>query len=99
MQPGHGGPYEADLDYNSLLLDTNVMYLSDPVEIALAPADVGNFTVAHGLAHEPYGVVICMTSGGAIWFQQNGDGSLKKDGTSLYLVASAAGITGRAIIW
>ena len=34
-----------------------------------------------------------MTSGGAIWFQAEGDGPLKKDATNVYLVASAAGVT------
>jgi len=75
-----------------------VMYSSDPVEVDLAPTDVGEFTVAHGLDHEPYGAIICMTRGGTIWFQTETDGSLKKDTTNVYLVASAAEVTGRVIV-
>lgn len=98
VQPKHGDNYEADIDNNWAALDANVLYAGDPVEVNLAPTAPGNFTVAHGLDHEPYGVIVCMTSGGAIWFQLDA-GALKKDATNLYLVASAAGITGRAIVW
>ena len=40
-----------------------------------------------------------LTSGGSIMFQRNGDGTIKKDGTYLYLVAGAAGITGVVFVW
>jgi hypothetical protein len=68
------------------------------IELNLTPTAPGNFTAAHGLSQEPYSVRIEMTSGGNIWFQKNGDGSLKKDATNLYLVASAADITARAFL-
>lgn len=99
IQPKHGDNYEADLDANWQLIDDNMMGKADAIELGLAPSTPGNFTVAHGLDHEPFNVSIVMTSGGAIWFQTEGDGSLKKDASNLYLVASDGGITGRALIW
>jgi hypothetical protein len=59
--------------------------------VPLAPSAPGNFTVAHGLGAAPVAAPIEMTSGGAIWFQTPG-----YDATNLYLVASDAGVTGRA---
>lgn len=60
-------------------------------QVSLAPAGSGNFTVAHGLGTVPLGVILEMTSSGAIWFQ-----STPYDGTNLYLVASASGLTALA---
>lgn len=58
------------------------------------PADVtGYFTVAHGLSGTPIVLGIKMTSDGAIWVQ-----ATEADGTNLYLVASAPGITGKAMV-
>lgn len=59
--------------------------------ISLAPTAAGNFQVAHGLGTTPSTVFIQMTSGGAIWFQ-----TTRYDSTYIYLVASAANITGYA---
>jgi hypothetical protein len=64
-------------------------------QINVAPSASGNFTVPHWLGRIPVGAVIQMTSAGAIWFQP---GTLC-DGTNLYLVASAEGITGRVQVW
>ena len=65
------------------------------LEVALAPTAPGNFRVAHGLGRKPLAATILMTSGGAIWFQP----SPLMDAAYLYLVASAAGITGIAQLW
>jgi hypothetical protein len=62
--------------------------------IALAPTASGNFTVAHGLGVAPKGVTVTMTSTGSIYAQ-----ATASDATSLYLVASAASITGNAIVF
>lgn len=62
--------------------------------IPLAPGAPGNFTVAHGLGKVPTLVIIRMSSGGNIWLQ-----ATPYDATNLYLVASAAGITGEAEVW
>jgi hypothetical protein len=63
-------------------------------EVSLAPSSAGNFTVAHGFGGTPALVLIEMTSGGNIWFQ-----SSRYDGTNLYLTASDAGITGKALLF
>ena len=68
-------------------------------QVAATAAAPGTFSVPHWLGRAPAGAIVCMTSGGAIWFQTETDGSLKKDGTNLYLVASAADITARVIVW
>ena len=64
-------------------------------QVSLAPSAPGNFMVQHFLGRAPIGVIVRMTSGGAIWFQSPTD----VDATNLYLVASAAGVTGKAIVW
>jgi hypothetical protein len=64
-------------------------------QVSVAPGAAGNFTVAHWLGRTPVAAMIQMTSEGAIWFQA---GQLY-DATSLYLVASAAGVTGRVQVW
>ncbi len=64
-------------------------------QLTIAPSAPGNFTIQHFLGHAPSGVIIQMTSGGAIWFQS----ALMYDGTNLYLVASAASITGKVMLW
>ena len=63
--------------------------------LSLAPGAAGNFTVQHFLGRAPVGVALRMTSGGAIWFQNPTD----LDATNLYLVASDAGVTGKAVLW
>lgn len=63
--------------------------------VCTVPSAPGNFTVPHLLGRVPYCAIIQMTSGGAIWFQTPAG----YDGTNLYLVASAGGITGKVIIW
>jgi len=63
--------------------------------VSLAPNAPGNFSVAHLLGRTPVGAVIQMTSSGSIWFQA----SLMFDATNVYLVASAAGITGKVQVW
>jgi hypothetical protein len=62
--------------------------------VSVAPADAGNFTVPHLLGRPPSGAMTLMTSGGAIWFQ-----STMYDGTNLYLVASASGVTAKVQLW
>ncbi len=64
-------------------------------QVSLAPAAPGNFTVQHFLGRTPFGVLILMTAGGAIWFQS----PTLYDATNLYLVASDAGVTGKALLW
>ncbi len=64
-------------------------------QVSLAPSGAGNFTAAHLLGRTPLGVLVQMTSGGSIWFQA----ALMFDATNLYLVASGAGVTGKAQVW
>lgn len=64
------------------------------LEVDLAPANPGPFTVAHTLGHTPCVVLIQMTSDGEIWFQP-----ARYDATTIYLEASDGGITGKAFIW
>jgi hypothetical protein len=64
-------------------------------QISLAPSAAGAFIVAHILGRVPTCATVRMTSGGAIWFQSPTD----MDGVNLYLVASAPGVTGKAVIW
>lgn len=73
----------------------NVTPYAPPVvkTVALVPAAPGNFTIAHGLSALPVAVIVCMTSGGAIWFQ-----TVMFDANNLYLVASEAGVTGNALV-
>lgn len=63
--------------------------------IALAPAAPGNFTVQHFLGRAPVGILLRMTSVGAIWFQSPTD----VDATNLYLVASDAGVMAKVVLW
>jgi len=63
--------------------------------VSVASSAAGNFTVPHLLGRVPVCAVIQMTSGGAIWFQS----PTSYDGTDLYLVASAPGVTGKVIVW
>ncbi|HEV2463537.1 MAG TPA: hypothetical protein VGT04_07020 [Acidobacteriaceae bacterium] len=64
-----------------------------PTNVALAPSAGGNFTVAHGLGFTPSAVLISMTSSGSIWLQS----PTSWDATNLYLVASDAGVTAKAV--
>jgi hypothetical protein len=63
-------------------------------KVALTPSAPGIFTIAHGLSVVPIAVFIQMTSGGQIWFQS----PTMYDAANLYLVASDAGVTGKAVI-
>ncbi len=64
-------------------------------QVSVGPSAPGNFSVAHLLGRVPLGAIIRMTSGGAIWFQSPTD----MDAGNLYLVASDAGVTGKAVLW
>jgi len=63
-------------------------------QVTVSPGAPGNFTQGHVLGRTPLGAVIQMTSPGAIWFQ-----TTMFDSTSLYLVASEAGVTGKVQVW
>jgi hypothetical protein len=63
--------------------------------LSLSATAAGNFTVPHLLGRKPLGVVILMTSSGAIWFQL----SVPFDATNLYLTSSGAGVTAAAQVW
>ena len=63
--------------------------------ISLSPSAPGNFTVPHLLGRTPLCAVFQKTSAGDIWFRSG----TKYDGTNLYLVASAAGVTATVVIW
>ena len=62
--------------------------------LSAAPGAPGDFTIAHGLSAAPSRISILMTSGGAIWAQ-----ATAFDGTNVYLVASAGGITARVAVF
>jgi len=62
--------------------------------VDLAPADAGDFTVAHLFGRAPTAVILRLTSAGAIWFQ-----STNFDDTNLYLTASAGSLTGKAQVF
>ena len=64
-------------------------------KLTVAPGAAGNITVPHLLGRMPVGVLIQMTSSGAIWFQS----STMYDGTNLYLVASDPTVTAKVVIW
>lgn len=64
-------------------------------QIAATPSAPGNFTLQHFLGRTPIGAIVRMTSGGAIWFQSPTD----MDGTNVYLVASAASVTAKVLLW
>lgn len=64
-------------------------------EVDLAPSGPGDFTVAHSFGGTPALVMIQMTSGGNIWFQA----ATRYDGTNLYLTASDAGVTAKALLF
>jgi hypothetical protein len=59
------------------------------------PGAVGNFTLPHLLGRTPAGVLIQMTSSGAIWFQS----PTMYDNMNLYLVASDPTATAKVQIW
>jgi hypothetical protein len=63
--------------------------------IPVAAPVAGNFSFAHNLGRTPLGVLIYLTSGGALWFQS----PTMFDATNLFLVASAAGLTAQIEIW
>jgi hypothetical protein len=63
-------------------------------QVSLTPGAAGNFSQGHVLGRTPVGAIIQMTSAGSIWFQ-----STMFDSTSLYLVASEAGVTAKALLW
>ncbi len=62
-------------------------------EVPFTSPNAGNFTVPHGLGVIPRSVSIAMTSAGLVWQQV-----VRFDATNLYLVASASGLTGYAIV-
>lgn len=64
-------------------------------QVSVTASAPGNFSAPHRLGRTPAGAIIYMTSGGAIWFQS----PTLYDETNLYLVASAAEITGKVQIW
>jgi len=64
-------------------------------QIAVSAAAAGNFSWPHNLGRAPAGVLIYMTSGGALWFQP----SNLFDSVNLYLVASDAGLTANVQVW
>ena len=64
-------------------------------KVSAAPGAPANFTLQHYLGRAPIGVVVQMTSGGAIWFQA----PTMYDATNLYLVASDSGITAKVLLW
>jgi hypothetical protein len=64
-------------------------------QVSASPGSPGNFSLAHNLGRVPVGALIQMTSGGAIWFQT----PTLYDGTNLFLVASAAGVTAKVLLW
>ena len=71
-----GSPTSGSITINGVTFTVDMRDVSAYVpnasrtEVALAPTDGGNFTVAHGLGPSvtPSYVLIQMTSGGAIWF-------------------------------
>ena len=63
--------------------------------VGVAATSAGNFTLPHLLGRKPVGVLILMTSSGAIWFQP----STLYDATNLYLVASGASTTAVIQVW
>ncbi|HEV2492148.1 MAG TPA: hypothetical protein VG204_03655 [Terriglobia bacterium] len=62
--------------------------------VSIAVSAPGNFTVPHLLGRTPLGVIIQMTAAGAMWFQPS-----MFDGTNLYMVASAPGLTAKVQVW
>ena len=63
--------------------------------ISVTASAAGNFNLGHNLGRTPRGVLIYMTSGGALWFQA----SSMFDETNLHLVASETGVTAKVQIW
>jgi hypothetical protein len=64
-------------------------------QVVVGSSASGNFSVPHLLGRVPVGVILQMTSSGAIWFQP----VTMYDATNLYLVASAGGVTGKVQVW
>jgi hypothetical protein len=64
------------------------------VQIPFTTPNAGNFTLPQSLGVVPGSVIFEMTSGGAVYFQP-----ARFDANNLYLVASAAGLTGYAIVF
>jgi hypothetical protein len=94
IQPKHADAYENDLDQNMATLDSDFLWSGVLVELDAAPTDPGEFSIAHGLGRDPRMAVIYMTSGGDIWWQLT-----RWDSVNLYLVASAAGLTAKVVVW
>jgi hypothetical protein len=63
-------------------------------QIQVMAAAAGNLEWSHNLGRAPLGVLIYMTSGGALWFQP-----MKWDQSKLYLVASEAGVSAEVQVW
>jgi len=64
------------------------------IEVPVTATDPGNLTVPHPLGHVPVGAKMMLTSG-ELWWQS----PTKWDATNLYLVASAAGASGKVVVW
>jgi len=64
------------------------------VQIPFTTTAGGPFTLPHTLGVVPGAVIFEMTAGGVVWFQ-----TTRFDANNLYLVASAAGLTGYAIVF
>ena len=101
---GMGGRVYFTTDTNAIWYDNGAAWENvtpTPVaplsvtSLALAAAAPGNFTVAHGLSAAPSAVTISMTSSGQIWLQS----PTSYDATSIYLTASDASVTGKAILF
>jgi hypothetical protein len=54
----------------------------------------GSFNLTHGLGVLPTSVIFEFTDGGTVWFQD-----ARYDTSSLFLVASDAGITGTVVVF
>jgi len=64
-------------------------------QVAFTTTAPGNFTLPHNLGVIPGSVIFEFTTGGSVWFQS----PLKWDANNLYLIASAPGISGYAVIF
>jgi len=71
----------------------NALHLFGRISVTAPVA--GDFSITHSLGRVPRGALIYLTSGGALWFQSPD----MFDATSLFLVASAAGLTAQIELW
>ena len=85
------GSVTTDTTHVTVVSNATKVFAQIPVTASMA----GNFSWSHNLGRTPAGVLIYMTSGGAMWFQP----STMFDATNLYLVASAVGLTANIQVW